>query len=100
MRFIGVLKNKFLIIILFLLSSCAGVCNIEQKYTEEAWRLYNMPFTYKADLSQDEIYKIFGGCYSFGDKIYISQNMFKKKYILVKMGEPYTYADEETWLGF
>jgi hypothetical protein len=26
--------------------------------------------------------------------------MFKKKYILVKMGEPYTYADEDTWLGF
>ena len=100
MQFIGVLKNNFLIISLFLLSSCTGICNIEQKYTDEARRLYEMPFTYKANLSKDEIYKIFGGCYSFGDKVFVSQNMFKKKYILVKMGEPYTYADEETWFGF
>ena len=96
-----VLKNNYLIIILLLfLSSCAGMCIVEPKYTEEAIRLYNLPFTYKANLTQDEIYKIFGGCYSLGDRIYAVQTMYKKKYILVRAGEPYTYADEETWFGF
>jgi hypothetical protein len=95
------LKNNFLTIILFLfLSSCAGVCVVEPKYTEEAIRLYNQPFVYKANLTQDEIYKIFGGCYGLGDRIYGVQNMYKKKYILVRAGEPYTYADEDTWFGF
>jgi hypothetical protein len=95
------LKNNFLIIILFLfLSSCSGVCIVEPKYTDEAIRLYNQPFVYKANLTQDEIYKIFGGCYGLGDRVYAVQTMYKKKYILVRAGEPYTYADEDTWFGF
>jgi hypothetical protein len=95
------LKNNFLIIILLLfLSSCAGMCTVEPKYTEEAIRLYNLPFTYRANLTQDEIYKIFGGCYSMGDRVFITQTMLKKKYILLRAGEPYTYADEDTWFGF
>jgi hypothetical protein len=95
------LKNNFLmIILLLLLSSCSGMCRVEPKFTEEAIRLYNLPFTYRANLTQDEIYKIFDGCYSLGDRVYAVQTMYKKKYILVRSGEPYTYADEETWFGF
>jgi hypothetical protein len=96
-----VLKNNFLIIFsLLFLFSCTGMCNIEQKYTEEANRLYALPFTYRANLTEDEIYKIFGGCYGLGDRVFITQTMFKKKYILVRAGQPYTYADEDTWFGF
>ncbi len=94
-------KSNFLAIILLLsLSSCAGMCIVEPKYTEEAIRLYNLPFTYRANLTDDQIYKIFGGCYGLGDKVFIVQTIFKKKYILVRAGQPYTYADEDTWLGF
>lgn len=76
------------------------MCNVEPKYTEEAIRLYNLPFIYKANLTEDEIYKIFGGCYGLGDKVFIAQTFYKKKYILVRAGEPFTYADEDTWFGF
>jgi hypothetical protein len=76
------------------------MCNVEQQYIAEANRLYNLPFTYRANLSEDEIYKIFGGCYKVGDKVFIAQTAFKKKYILLRMNEPYTYADEDVWFGF
>ena len=33
------------------------MCMVEPKYTEEAIRLYNLPFTYKPNLTQEEIYK-------------------------------------------
>ena len=76
------------------------MCHIEPKYTEEAERLYNMLGTYRVWLSYEEAHKIFGDCYRSTDMIFVSQNIFKKKYILVRFGEPITYADEDKWLGF
>ena len=93
--------NKFLpIIILIFLNSCIGFCHVEPSYTEEAKRLYDSLGTYRVWLSKEEARKIFGGCYRFGDVIYANKNMYKTKYILVRMGEPLTYESEKLWFGF
>ncbi len=97
MRFIVALK--FSVVLLFL-NSCAGFCHIEPSYAIEAKRLYEMIGTYRIYLSDDEARKIFGNCYRSSDKIFISQNIYKKKYILVRYGEPITYEDENVWQGF
>lgn len=94
------LKNNFLFLLLFSLSSCYGMCHIEPKYTEEAHRLYSMLGTYRVWLNYEEAYEIFGDCYRQTDMIFVSQNIFKKKYILVRFGEPITYAEEDKWIGF
>ena len=97
MRFIVALKFSF---ILLFLNSCVGFCHIEPSYAVEAKRLYEMIGTHRAYLSNEEAIKIFGNCYRSTDKIFISQNIYKKKYILVRFGEPITYEDENIWQGF
>lgn len=89
-----------IIFILLFLTSCQGMCFIEPKYAEEAQRLYEMTGTYRVWLSYDEAYKIFGACYRRSDTIFVSKNLYKKKYILVRFGEPITYQDENIWFGF
>ena len=93
---------KLFIIVSFLfLTCCQGACFVEPKYTEEANRLYHMLGTYRVWLSDDEAYKIFGACYrKRSDFIYVSKNLYKKKYILVRFGEAITYEDENIWFGF
>lgn len=93
------LKIK-IIIFLLLLTSCRGICFVEPKHTEEARRLYEMLGTYRVRLTYDEAKQIFGACYRKSDAIFVSQNMYKKKYILVRFGEPITYQDEDKWFGF
>jgi hypothetical protein len=91
-------KSKFFIIVIFLLSSCHGVCYIEPKYSIEAKRLYESMGAYRSWMSDEEAIKIFGDCYRKTDIIYISQSFFGKKYILVRYGEPITYeSDYSLW---
>ncbi|MFM6972677.1 MAG: hypothetical protein ACKO46_01020 [Alphaproteobacteria bacterium] len=94
------LNKFFLIIILLSLNSCFGFCHVEASYSEEAKRLYDSFGTYRVWLSQEEARKIFGDCYRFGDIIYANKNIYKTKYILVRMGEPLTYESEKSWPGF
>lgn len=62
--------------------------------------MYNSIGTYRVYLSEEEGKKLFGKCYRKIDKVFVFQNMYRKKYILVRNGEPYTYADEEIFFGF
>jgi len=92
-------KVKIFVILIFL-TSCQGACFIEPKHTEEAQRLYDMLGTYRVWLSYDEAYKLFGACYRRSDKIFVSKNLYKNKYILVRFDEPITYQDEDKLLVF
>jgi hypothetical protein len=96
-RFISVIKFNILLIII---SSCHGICYIEPKHTQEAERLYNSIETYRIYPTYQEAYDIFGDCYRSTDKVFVYQSIFKKKYILVRFGEPITYQDQDKWFGF
>lgn len=88
--------------IVFLLNSClkAGVCWVEPSFTQEAERLYNSIGTRKISVSDEEGQKLFGSCYRSIDRVFVFQNFYRKKYILVKNGEPYTYVEEDKFFGF
>lgn len=94
------IKKILFLVILLSLNSCYGMCFIEPKFTEEAVRLYNLPTTRRVWLSYDEARKIFGDCYRSTDRIFVADNIYKRKYILVRFGEPITYEDEKVWFGF
>jgi hypothetical protein len=96
----SIVRLKFSLLIFLSLNSCSGFCRIESGFEIEAKRLYEMIGTYRANIDNEQAKKIFGNCYRSTDKIFISQNIFKKKYILVRYGEPITYEDEDVWRGF
>lgn len=89
-------------VIIFMTNSCAvsGMCWVEPSFQEEAQRLYNSIGTYKISVSYEEGKKLFGSCYRSIDRVFVFQNMYRKKFILIKNGEPFTYVEEDKFFGF
>lgn len=90
------MKKIFSLAILLMLTSCYGVCRVGTYTQQRAQSMYNALDTSIArDITPDQGYKLFGGCYTYGDYIYVYTTFWGKKYILVHRGEVITYADEE-----
>lgn len=92
--------KKFLsIAILLILNSCyyGGFCRVAPTTQESAQMMYNAFDTKIAkNITPEQAYKMFGGCYTRGDYVYVYPTFWNKKYVLVHRGEVITYAEEES----
>ncbi len=96
------LKSFLIFLSFFATTSCisSGICWVEPSFKEEAERLYNSVGAYKIKVSNEEGRKLFGNCYRSIDRVFVFQNIYRKKYILIKNGEPFTYVEEDKFFGF
>lgn len=87
------MKKYFFLLICLLCSNCAGMCFVNAEDTKEAKRMYDSYGTYLAQISEQEKKDLFGECYDpRTDRIFIYSTLYSKKYILERVGEPFTYA--------
>ncbi len=95
------MKKIFLATILLLNTSCQSLlegmaCGRPPQYTiDKAKWLYENNGRQQVWLSSEEIDKIFGCYYYFGDQIYYYKSFFSEGYVLVRSGEAVYYTVTE-----
>lgn len=87
--------KKFSFLILFILASCRNLpcCEVSEWKQEEAQKMYENFGAFLSDISVSDARKIFGNCYKLGDEVYVYNNLWSKKYILVRYSRAVTYEE-------
>ena len=95
------MKNNFLLLLIFFIASCVPSldrinCPIAPSYEEQefAQYAYNDFGTSLANVSAEEIKKMFGCFYEDGDKIYRYRRFVGSGYILVRDDVAITYYEK------